>query len=173
MAVDLKHEFTRPLALILTALAALGWVLFGLSSWSTASVHKAQRIQIIEATERSEKLAAELDRQVAAAGALATLETKIAATRDDLTRITQAKADVQAELVGAQRSLSSLRRDLSEVDRNVQSQTQKLGELQSTASEVTAAVPAVGNRVGRSSRRGRWSRRGRSSRSYSIISRSR
>lgn len=169
MAVDLKSELTRPLALILAPLAALGWVLFVLSSWSTASVQKTQRMQIIEATEKSDRLGAELARQVAAAGALGDLEKKVAGTRDELTRASQAKADMQAELSNTQRSLASVKRDLSDVDRNVQSQTQKLTELQTSATE---AAPEP-ERVTRSSRRTRWSRRGRSSRSYSIMSRSR
>ncbi len=173
MAVDLKHEFTRPLVLLLAVPAVLGWVLLGLSSWSTASVQKSQRLQIIEMTDKNEKLTAELARQVATAGALAELETKVASTRDDFNRITQAKSDVQAELTGAQRNLSSVRRDLSDAGRNLQSQTQKLTELQTSATEVAAATPDVEPRASRSSRRGRWSRRGRSSRSYSIISRSR
>lgn len=175
MAVDLRHEFGRPLALILAALAALGWMLFCLSSWSTASVQKAQRMQIMEATERNEKLAADLARQMAAAGALADLEAKVASIRDDLTRVAQAKSDAQAELTNAQRSLTAVRRDLSEAERNVQ--TAKLGDLDANAAEPAAAAPdPVPTTGARAVRRGgggysRWTRRGRVSRSYSVRSR--
>ena len=172
MPVDLKHELTRPLALILAAFAALGWMLFVLSSWSTGSVQKAQRLQIMEVTEKNERLTTELARQVAAAGAISDLEAKVAATREDLTRMSQAKADVQAELSTAQRSLTSARRDLSDTDRSLQSQAQKLTELQSNAAEAASAIPDAAPAVGRSSRRGRGYSR-RRFRSYSIISRSR
>ena len=174
MTVDLKHEFTRPLALILAALAALGWVLFLLSSWSTASVQKAQRLQIIEATERSEKLAAELSRQVAASGAVADLETRVAATREDLMRITQAKSDVQSELNGAQKNLAVLRREASDVDRTMQAQNQKLNDLQTSSAEFTSATPDAVAAV-KPAPRGRvqWGRRGRTSRYFSVVSRRR
>lgn len=175
MPVDLKHEFGRPLALILAALAALGWMLFGLSSWSTASVQKAQRMQIMEATERNEKLSADLARQMAAAGALADLEAKVASTRDDLTRVAQAKSDTQAELTNAQRSLTTVRREISDAERTAQSP--KLSELDANAAEpATAAPDPVPTTGARGVRRGgggysRWTRRGRVTRSYSIRSR--
>lgn len=173
MPVDLKAECTRPLALILGALAALGWVLFALSSWSAASVQKTQRLQIVDLTAKSEKLSADLTRQVEAAGSLADLQSKVGATREELTRVTQTRTDVQTELATAQRSLSGIRREVSEADRNLQSQAQKLADLQSGA-DATAAVAPEPQQVTRSSRRGRsWSRRGRQSRSFSRISRSR
>lgn len=175
MPVDLKSELTRPLALILAALAALGWVLLGLSSWSTASVHKAQRMQILEASEKNEKLAAELSRQLKASGEFAELQGKLASTRDDLNRMTLAKSDLQQELTGTQRDLQARRKDLTDLDRNLQTQTQKLSELQTNTTETgSTASDAPEPRAGRSyGRRGRWSRRGRTSRSFSIISRSR
>lgn len=175
MAVDLKSELTRPLALILAALAALGWVLLGLSSWSTASVQKAQRMQIVEVSEKNEKLSAELNRQLQAAGDLAKVQGQLASNREDLNRITQVKADLQQELTGTQRDLQSKRKDLSDLDRTVLVQTQKLSELQSnTPDPGTSTAEASEPRVTRgSSRRGRWSRRGRTSRSFSVISRSR
>lgn len=176
MAVDLKQEFTRPLALILAALAALGWMLFGLSSWSTASVQKAQRIQIMEATERNEKLSADLARQMAVAGALADLEAKVAATRDDLTRVAQAKSDAQADLTITQRNLTSARRDLAEAERSAQSQ--RLTNLDANAAEPATAAPdpvpvtgARGVRRGGGAYYSRWTRRGRVSRSYPVRSR--
>lgn len=168
---DLRSEFTRPFALILAALAALGWVLFGLSSWSTASVQKTQRLQIITATEKSDKLAAELARQIAVSGELGELEKKVDATRADLVRVGQAKSDLQADFTAAQKTFVTLKRDLSDVDRTVQQQSQKLAELQTSAIEPATAEPE--RTVSRSYRRGRWSRRGRSSRSYSVMNRSR
>lgn len=171
MAVDLKGEFTRPLALILAALATLGWVLFGLSSWSAASVQKVQRLRIIELSDKSDKAAAELSRQVQASGALAELEKKVAATRDDLGRMSQAKTDSQTELSSVQQKLSATRRDLTEIDRTVQSQSEKLSEMQTGATEAAPEPQAAA--APRSYRRKRWTRRGRSrsSRSYSIMSR--
>lgn len=173
MGHEVKAEFTRPLALILAALAALGWVMFGLASWSAASVQKTQRHQLIELTEGRDRAAAELARQVEVAGALTELEKKVAATRDDLTRVNQAKSDMQSELSSAQQKLASLRKDLSEIDRNVQNQSARLADLQTSAAETapTTAAPAQTATLGRSGRRGRWSRRGRSFRSFSVMSR--
>ncbi|MDB5592512.1 hypothetical protein [Enterovirga sp.] len=175
MAVDLKQEFTRPLALILAAFAAMGWVLFGLSSWSAASVQKVQRLQIMEATERGEKLSADLARHMAASASLAEIEAKVASTRDDLTRASQAKSDAQAELTTTQRSLAALRRERDEIDRNLQNQNARLNELQPTA-DTTAAVPDTSLAPAPAARaqrggRGRWTRRGRAS--YPIVSRRR
>lgn len=177
MAVDLKHEFTRPLALILAAFAAIGWLLFGLSSWSTASVQKAQRLQIMEASERNEKLSTDLSRHMAATTSLAELEARVASTRDDLTRVAQAKSDAQGELTTTQRNLASLRRERDEIDRNLQSQNARLNDLPASA-DTTAAVPdtslapAPAARVQRGGR-GRWTRRGRAYQSYPVISRRR
>jgi chromosome segregation ATPase len=169
MAVDLKGELTRPFALILAALATLGWVLFVLSSWSAASVRKTQRLQILQLTEQSEKLNAELSRQLGAAGSLAELQTRIAQAREDLDRATQTRGDVQSELATAQRNLTSLRRDLSEVDRSIQTQTQKLTEVQTTASEAEPATPVV--RPGRAASRRTVRGRKRVSRSFRVRSR--
>jgi hypothetical protein len=178
--VDLRHELTRPLALILAAFAALGWVLFGLSSWSAASVQKTQRLQIMEVTEKSDRLGAELAKQVAATASIADLEKKVLATREELSRMSAVKTDVATELAGAQRRLSAVRREVTDADRNLAIQTQKLSELQSSAADYTSnSEPdpgaSAGNRVGRGAKRGggRWTRRGRSYRSYSIMSRTR
>ena len=165
MTVDLKSELTRPLALILASLAALGWVLFILSSWSAASVQKTQRLQIVQLSEKSEKLGSELAKQLQAAGALTELQAKIASMRDDLSRVSQTRNDVQAELTTAQRSLSAARRDLSDADRNLQTQNQKLTDLQSAGEQATAEA---GDNGSSKSRRGR---RGRTSRSFSVRSR--
>lgn len=176
--VDLRQELTRPPALILGAFAALGWVLFGLSSWSAASVQKTQRLQIMEATEKSERLNAELTRHVAASASIADLEKKVLATREELMRMSAVKADVGAEIANAQRQLTAARRDVTEADRTRALQGQKLTDAQPDASDGAAAAPETDaapppTGVGRKSRRGRWSRRGRSYRSYSIMSRSR
>jgi hypothetical protein len=178
--VDLRHELTRPLALILAAFAALGWVLFGLSSWSAASVQKTQRLQIMEVTEKSDRLGAELAKQVAATASIADLEKKVLATREELSRMSAVKTDVATELAGAQRRLSAVRREVTDADRNLAIQTQKLSELQSSAADSTSNSESdpgasAGNRVGRGAKRsgGRWTRRGRSYRSYSIMSRTR
>ena len=178
--VDLRHELTRPLALILAAFAALGWVLFGLSSWSAASVQKTQRLQIMEATEKGDRVNAELARLTAANASIADLEKKVATTREELTRMSAVKSDVTTELATAQRRLSSVRRDVTEADRSLASQNQKLSELQASAADsVAAAEPDPGAaapaKVGRGAKRGggRWTRCGRSYRSYSIMSRSR
>jgi septal ring factor EnvC (AmiA/AmiB activator) len=168
MAVDLKSELTRPPALILTALAVLGWVLFILSSWSAASVQKAQRMQIVQLSEKSDKLGSELAKQLETTGSVADLQAKIASMRDDLSRVSQTRNDVQAELTNAQRNLSATRRDISEADRSFQSQSQKLTDLQS-AGEEAAAQSAQS--AGPKSSRGRRSGRGRRSRSFSVRSR--
>jgi chromosome segregation ATPase len=168
MAVDIKSELTRPLALILAALAVLGWVLFVLSSWSSASVQKTQRNQILQLNEKSEKLSADLAQQREAAGALADLQAKVAATREDLTRVSQTRNDIQTELTNAQRSLTATRRDLSEADRNLQTSTQKISEMQSSAEE---AVDAAAAATPKPSRGGRRYGRHRSSRSFSVRSR--
>lgn len=175
--VELRHELTRPLALILAAFAALGWVLFGLSSWSAASVQKTQRLQIMEAIEKSDRLNAELSRQTAAAANIDELEKKVLATREELTRMAAVKADVTAEIAGAQRRLVAVRRDVTEADRNLAIQSQKLSELQPSPGDGGNTEPDPGaaptSRVGRGGKRGRWTRKGRSYRSYSIMSRSR
>ena len=171
MAVDLKAEVTRPLALLLAALAGLGWVMFLLSSWSAASTQKAQRLRIVELSEKTEALGSELARQVEASGSLADLQGKVAATREELGRVSQTRNDVQSDLLAAQRNLSGVRRELSEADRTLQSQASKLTDLKADA-ETTSTTPDVEPTV-RSGRRGgrRWSRRGRQSRSYSVRSR--
>ena len=169
MSIDFKHELTRPLALIIAPFAALGWVLFGLSSWSSASVQKVQRLQIVELSEKNERVSADLAKQLEAAGDFSALQKKVAATREDLGRMVQAKSDAQAELSSAQTRLSSARKDLNEVSRNVDTQSEKLSELQTSATN-TSLEPAAPV-VARSGRRGRWSRRGRSSRSFSVRSR--
>ena len=167
MAVDLKSELARPLALILTALAVLGWVLFALSSWSAASVQKTQRLQIIELGEKADKLGAELAKQSQAIGSLADLQAKVAATRDDLTRVSQTRNDLQTELANTQRNLSATRRDLSDADRNLQAQSQKLADLQTAGEEAAAQAQNVSSSSGK---RGR-STRGRRSRTFSVRSR--
>jgi septal ring factor EnvC (AmiA/AmiB activator) len=167
MPVDLKSELTRPFALILAALAVLGWVLFVLSSWSAASVQKSQRLRLVEVSEKHDKVAAELARQVEASGSLAELQSKVASTRDDLTRVSQTRSDVQTELLAAQRNLSTVRRELTEADRTLQSQAQKLSDVQTTGDLGASAEPQRAT-VARSGRRGRWSRRGRASRSFSV-----
>ena len=166
MAVDIKAELTRPPALILAALAALGWVLFALSSWSATSTQKAQRLQIADLTARNERLATDLNKQVEAAGAIADLEAKVNATREELARVSQTRNDVQAELTTAQRSLQGVRRELGDADRTLQAQKQNLSELQTNAE--TAAAQAGDRQVAPTSRRARrWSRRGRRSVSIS------
>lgn len=176
--VDLRHELMRPFALILAAFAALGWVLFCLSSWSAASVQKTQRLQIMEAAEKSDKLSAELNRQMAANANIVELEKKVAATREELARMSAVKADVTSEIEGAQRKLATVRRDVNEADRSLAMQSQKLSDLQSSAADAAAgaqpdADAAPTAKAGRGGKRGRWTRRGRSYRSYSIMSRSR
>lgn len=178
--VDLRHEVTRPLALILAAFAALGWVLFGLSSWSSASVQKAQRLQIMEATEKSDRAGAELAKMVAASSSVADLEKKVLASREELDRMAAVRADVASEIAGSQRKLTTVRREITEADRTLAIQNQKLGEAQNpAAADPGAAEPddgaSQGSKAGRGAKRGggRWSRRGRSYRSYSIMSRSR
>ena len=172
MAIDLQAELTRPPALILAALAALGWVLFVLSSWSATSVQKAQRIQIAELSAKSDKLSADLARHVEATGALSDMQAKVAATREELTRVTQTRADVQNELSAAQRNLLGVRRELTDADRNLQSHTQRLNELQTSAE--AAQAQAGDQQVAPSSKRGRrLSRRGRQSRAFSRVGRSR
>lgn len=161
MAVDLKEECTRPFALILAALAALGWVLFALSSMSSASVQKTQRLQIIDLNAKSEKLAADLAKQVEASGQLAELQNKVGLTREELTRVSQTRADVQSELASAQRNLIGIRRDLTDADRTLQTQAQKLADVQAGAEVTATAAPEI-RQVSRSSRRVRRSfRRGR------------
>ncbi len=167
MAIDIKAELTRPPALILAALAALGWVLFALSSWSATSVQKAQRLQIADLSAKSERLSADLARQVEAAGSIADLQAKVSATREELTRVSQTRSDVQSELATAQRSLLSVRRELSDADRTLQAQNQRLNDAQATAE--TTAAQASDQQAAPASRRGRkWSRRGRQSRGFSI-----
>ncbi len=174
MPVDLKSELTRPLALILSALAVLGWMLFALSSWSAASTQKTQRLQIVDLSERTDKLSSELARQVEMSGSLADLQTKVGATREDLTRFTQTRTDVQSELQAMQRNLTNVRREIGDADRNLQNQSQKLSDLQPSAETAPAEADAPAAKAGRGSRGGRrFSRRGRSSRSFSVISRSR
>lgn len=174
MPVDLKSELTRPLALILSALAVLGWMLFVLSSWSASATQKTQRLQIVELSERTDKLSSELARQVEASGSLAELQAKVGATREDLTRVTQTRSDVQSELQTMQRNLTNVRREIGEADRNLQTQSQKLSDLQPAADTAPVEADAPAPRAGRGSRGGRrWYRRGRSSRSFSVISRSR
>ena len=162
MAVDIKAELTRPPALILAALAALGWVLFALSSWSATSVQKTQRLQIADLTARNERISADLSRQVEATGAIADLQAKVSATREELARVAQTRSDVQAELTTAQRSLQGVKRELGDAERTVQAQKQTLSELQANAE--TTAAQATEPRVSSTPRRGRrWSRRGRRS----------
>ncbi|MDB5512703.1 MAG: chromosome segregation ATPase-like protein [Enterovirga sp.] len=172
MPIDIKAELTRPPALLLAALATLGWVLFMLSSWSTASVQKAQRLQIVELTEKADRLSADLGRQVGAAGELMELQTKVGAMREELNRVSQARSDVQADLAAAQRSLQGVRKEVLEADRSLQTQSQKLSELQSNAPETTEAAAPAGQ-TARPTRRGgrKWTRRGRHTRSFSTISR--
>lgn len=176
--VDLRHEFTRPLALILAALAALGWVLFGLSSWSSASVQKAQRLQIMEATEKSERANVELSKHLAAAANVADLEKKVLAGREELNRMSAVRADMATEIATTQRKLTTVRREVTEADRTLAVQNQKLNEIQTSSADPGPAASdadATPTRAGRGAKRGggRWTRRGRSYRSYSIMSRSR
>ena len=168
MAIDIKAELTRPPALILAALAALGWVLFALSSWSATSAQKAQRLQIADLSAKTERLSADLARQVEAAGSIADLQAKVSATREELTRVSQTRSDVQTELTTAQRALLGVKRELGDADRNLQTQTQRLSEVQSNA-ETTAGQAADQRQVAPSTRRGRRVyRRGRQSRAFSI-----
>jgi hypothetical protein len=168
MAVDLKAEMTRPLALLLAAMAALGWVLFVLASWSSASAQKAQRLRILELSEKTEKLSTDLARQVEASGALAALQAQVATTREELGRVTQTRADVQTDLLAAQRSLAGAKRELSEADRNLQSN--RVASDGPNPSDVTAATPDVEPEVRAGRRSGRRTYR-RSRRSYSVRSR--
>lgn len=156
------------MALILTALAALGWVLFGLSSWSSASAQKAQRIRILEITEKRDSVSAELARQVQASGALADLQSKTAAAQDDLTRVSQTRSDVQADLAVAQKNLTNVRRDLSEADRSLQSQAQKLADARPNAGAPSGDVDDAGPQVTKVSRGGRRYGRHRYRRSYRV-----
>lgn len=172
MAVDIKAELTRPLALILTAVAALGWVMFALSSWSSAAAQKAQRLRILDLTEKRDTLTTELSRQVQTSGSLADIQAKIASTQNDLVRVSQTRQDVQADLAIAQKNLSSTRRDLVEADRNLQSQSQKVADAKVDL-DVVPSVADSPPAVSRSSRGGRrWLRRGRR-RSFTTLSRSR
>ena len=170
MAADIKAELLRPLALILAVFAALGWVLFVLSSWSAASTQKTQRLRIVDLTERNEKVSADLAKQVDASASLADLQSKVAAAREDLTRVSQTRSDVQTELLSAQRNLSSLKRDVTETNRSLESQQGRLSDLQTSAE--AAALSATAERAEtsvRSRRGGRRSyRRGRQSRSFAI-----
>jgi chromosome segregation ATPase len=168
MAVDIKSELTRPLALILAALAMLGWVLFVLSSWSAASVQKTQRLQIVQLSEKTDKLSQDLNQQREATAALGDIQAKLATAREELTRVGQTRNDIQADLITAQRTLTATRRDLTEADRNLQSSNQKISDLKATAEESVDVQPAVAPRSGRSRRsvRGR-----RASRSFNVRSR--
>jgi biopolymer transport protein ExbB/TolQ len=168
MAVDIKSELTRPLALILAALAMLGWVLFVLSSWSAASVQKTQRLQIVQLTEKTDKLSRDLNQQRETTAALGDVQAKLSAARDDLTRVGQTRNDIQADLITAQRTLAATRRDLTEADRNLQSSNQKLSDIKSTTEETADVQPTVAPKAGRTRRtfRGR-----RASRSFNVRSR--
>jgi predicted nucleic acid-binding Zn-ribbon protein len=169
MAVDLKAELTRPLALILAVLAVLGWSLFVLTSWSSAATQKAQRVRIADLTEKRDTAVAELARQVQASGALADLQAKVAGAQQDLSRVSQTRADVQADLAAAQKGLSNARRELSEADRTLQSQNQKLADAQANADITTPSIDDAGPVVARASRGGRrLGRHSRSRRSYAV-----
>lgn len=173
MAVDLKAELTRPLALILTAVAALGWVMFALSSWSSAAAQKAQRLRILDLTEKRDAATSELTKQVQANGALADMQAKVASIQAELARVSQTRQDVTADLAIAQKNLSNTRRDLADADRTLQSQTQKVSDAK-VDPDVTPTTADEGAPVVRSRSRGgrRYYRRGRR-RSYTTLSRSR
>lgn len=176
--VDLRQELTRPLALILAALAALGWVLFGLSSWSSTSVQKAQRLQIMEISEKNNRVTAELAKQQETAANIADLEKKVLAGREELNRMSAVRTDMATEIASTQRKLTTVRREVTEADRTLAGQNQKLNEIQTSAADpgpAAADADATPTRAGRGAKRGggRWTRRGRSYRSYSIMSRSR
>lgn len=168
MAVDLKAEMTRPLALLLAAMAALGWVLFVLSSWSSASAQKAQRLRILDLSEKTEKLSADLAKQLEASGSLAALQAQVATTREELGRVSQTRADVQTDLLAAQRNLAGAKRELSEADRSLQAN--RVASDGPSPGDVTAATPEVEPTV-RSGRRGGRKASRRSRRSYSVRSR--
>jgi chromosome segregation ATPase len=96
------------------------------------------------------------------------VQAKVAAAREELTRVGQTRNDVQAELQTAQRTLASTRRDLSEADRNLQNSTQKVSDAQASTEESTETAEAA---TPRRSTRGRHSGRRRTSRSFRIRSR--
>ena len=136
MAADSAAATYRWLASLMVVLAVSGWGLFFVHSTTTAAQSDAQRIEFAQLKQERTKLEAEVQARKQGNEDLAALETKLAATRDEVARMTQAAEQARARLAQAQAAATASQTELASLG-------QKLADARAkeeTASERTASV---------------------------------
>jgi chromosome segregation ATPase len=117
-------------------LAVSGWALFFVHSTTTAAQSDAQRIEFAQLKQERAKLEAEVQARKQGNEDLAALEAKLAVTRDEVTRATQAAEQARARLAQAQAAAAASQNELNSIG-------QKLADVRSkeeAAVERTASV---------------------------------
>jgi peptidoglycan hydrolase CwlO-like protein len=136
MAADSAAATYRWLAGLMVVLAVSGWGLFFVHSTTTAAQSDAQRIEFAQLKQERTKLEAEVQARKQGNEDLAALEAKLAAARDEVTRVTQAAEQARARLAQAQAAASASQSELTALG-------QKLADARAkeeSASERTASV---------------------------------
>jgi septal ring factor EnvC (AmiA/AmiB activator) len=132
----------RWVAILMTAVAALGWgVLFVLSP-SAASVHDAQRQEIDRLMQEHKRLDAVVKEQRTTTEHLAGLMAKLAATRDDLARMKEAHEAAHAALIAKKAEVASAQAAVASAKAELASLEQNLSSVREQASERTGTVKA-------------------------------
>src|SRR5215217_9061004 len=96
------------LTLVLGALCISGWGAFGYNSWSYAAAGRERLAQITASEAARRDLGSELQRLRDRVGDLRAVEEKLAAAREELKRITSAREDAAAQLLGFQREVAAI-----------------------------------------------------------------
>jgi Skp family chaperone for outer membrane proteins len=136
MAADSTAVTYRWLAGLMVVLAVSGWALFFVHSTTTAAQSDAQRIEFAQLKQERTKLEAEVQARKQGNEDLAALEAKLAAMRDEVTRLTQSAEQARARQAQAQAAASASQNELTAL-------TQKLADARAkeeAAVERTASV---------------------------------
>jgi multidrug resistance efflux pump len=136
MAADSAAVTYRWLAGLMVVLAVSGWGLFFVHSTTTAAQSDAQRIEFAQLKQERAKLEAEVQARKQGNEDLAALEAKLAATRDEVTRVTQSAEQARARLAQAQAAAAASQNELTAIG-------QKLADARAkeeSAVERTASV---------------------------------
>src|SRR5215207_10291184 len=104
MAFDYRAELKRPASLVLAAIAALGWLLALGIGFSSSDQMQEARAETTRLQQAQVDLQRQLDEQQRTGRTLASLEDRVAGSQQQLTQITQAREQAQAQLATLQQT---------------------------------------------------------------------
>jgi chromosome segregation ATPase len=134
----------RWVAIIMTVVAALGWGVLLVMSPSAASMQDAQRQEIDRLQQEQKRLDLVAKEQRATTAELNELMTRLAATRDDLTRAKEAYDLAQNALAAKKAEFTSTQASLASAQAELGSIEQKLAGTREQLTERTGTVKMAG-----------------------------